>query len=241
VIVTDIMQPRFLVFYHDSARRTPATVQYLVPGLMVTKVIPWQGDSIMLLGTQNRYKGDSVYDAALITSSGALARAEFERPTEFDGQRLVVNIGAAYASRAGSSVFFGSSIWGGIVRRNLIDQTEDTLHLPPAAFTSVVFPDSALNGRKGLSDFVKATPLIADFVAVDDSTLFVTVAAWEAESEAMRFKILRLHWGTVPTVLETPYGTARLRGRLGDTLFATRGEVGDTVWVDKFVRRGEGL
>lgn len=240
VIVTDLMQPRYVVFYRDSVRRAPATVQYLVPGLMVNKVIPWQSDSMLLVGTQNRFKGDSVYDAALATSSGALARMEFRRPPEFDGQRLVVNVGAAYASRAGSSVFFGSSIWGGILRRNMVNQAEDTLHLPPSAFTSVVFPDSALNGRTGLSNFVKATPLIADFVAADDSTLFVTVAVWDVGSEAMRFKILRIHWGTVQTVSETPFGTARLRGRLGDTLFATRGEVGDTVWVDKFIRRHAG-
>lgn len=237
VVVTDAGLPRYLVYYRESAHTSPTTVQYVVPGIMVTRVVPWRGDSMVLLGATNRYAGDSLFDAAVITATGKLARFEFERPSEFNGRGLAVNLSVAYAARANSTRFFGSSIWGGIIRRRDDSQDEDTLFLPPTAYRTVVFPDTALKGPKGMNVFVKQNPRITEIVALNDSTLFASVEVWDEAEDVMRFKLLVVEWGGDTSVVETSAADAWLRGVTHDTLVFTRGDIGDTVWVEKYVYR----
>lgn len=234
VLVGDAGQPRFLVFSRDSSRGV-RTVQYNAPGLIGEAVSPWRGDSVLVLGVMNRITGDSVFDAALVDSAGRLAARYFRRPQEFDHKGLAINLGGTYATRSTSFAFFSSSLWSGVIRHRLATSQEDTLYLPPQVFATVVFPDTALSGPHGLTDFAKANPQITDLVALNDSILFLTIRVWDYQASESQFKIARLTWSDHPSVLQTALGHARLKAALGDTVIVVRGAVGDTIWIEKRV------
>jgi hypothetical protein len=81
-LLSDFTQPRVLLFAKDSIRAS-RTIQYVTPGLMVRSVVPWRGDSLLALGVTNTYRGDSLFDGAILRADGSVARPMFRRPREF--------------------------------------------------------------------------------------------------------------------------------------------------------------
>ena len=196
---------------------------------------------MIVLGVENSYVDNAAFDAAIVDSHGAMVRRLFPRPPAFEGKGLAINFTTTHAARSEHCRFLASSIWAGIIRHRFTGVPDDTLFLPPVVFETISFPDTALAGATGLTDFAKAHDQITDLVALDDSTVFVTIRVWDYRVEESKFKIVEARWGRAPFVRESTISDARVKTSIGDTLIVLRGSVGDTIWVEKRRLAKEGI